>query len=61
MSGSLTNLQNGLTISLQNLAFQTQKSGLVCTLPQDYQPDEIPPDSVICNNKKDTIVKATDF
>lgn len=64
-SGSLTNLQNGLTMSLQNLAIQTQRSGLVCTLPpqeDQYEPDDaIPSASVIFNNKKDTIVKVTDF
>lgn len=63
-SGSLTNLQNGLTLSLQNLAIQTQRSGLVCTLPpqdDEYESEEdVPPHSVICN-KKDTIVKVTDF
>ena len=52
-------------MSLQNLAIQTQRSGLVCTLPpqeDQYEPDDaIPSASVIFNNKKDTIVKVTDF
>ena len=30
---SLANLPNGIAASIQNLAVQTQKSGLVCRLP----------------------------
>lgn len=64
-NGSLTNLQdlhNGLTLSLQNLALQTKNSGLVCTLPPEEQFEEHPEgqNSVIFN-KKNTIVKVTDF
>ena len=59
-SGSLSNLQNGLTVSLQNLAERTQKSGLVCSLPPEDQFEEDPPQNLL-NSKKDTIVKVTDF
>ncbi|CAG5107860.1 Oidioi.mRNA.OKI2018_I69.chr1.g3521.t1.cds [Oikopleura dioica] len=31
---SLANLPNGIAVSIQNLAVQTQKSGLVCSLPE---------------------------
>jgi len=59
--GSMSNLQNGLTVSLQNLAERTQKSGLVCSLPpEDQFEDDIPPQNLL-NSKKDTIVKVTDF
>ena len=59
--GSMSNLQNGLTVSLQNLAERTQKSGLVCSLPpEDQFEEDIPPQNLL-NSKKDTIVKVTDF
>ena len=65
LSGSMTNLQNGLAMSLQNLAVQTQKSGLVCNLPtQEYENDEFeqdPDQHIIYNNKNDAIFKSTDL
>lgn len=57
---SLANLPNGIAASIQNLAVQTQKSGLVCSLPEaeEYANTGTGGNS---NSKQDDIVKVTDF
>jgi len=55
---SLANLPNGLAASIQNLAVQTQKSGLVCSLPEA---EEYATTGGNSNSKQDDIVKVTDF
>lgn len=56
---SLTNLPNGLAISITNLAIQTQRSGLVCSLPNDEE--TIQHITYNQHSKTDDIVKVTDF
>ena len=48
LDASMTNIPLSLSASIQNLTQMTTQSGLVCTLPQE-------------NNKKDTVVRVSDF